>query len=146
MSEREGVRFLLYCGEATRHTRDRVDFPPLLYHNIAMASAGLMEDARPSLSETLAAVATSTVAAVEAAGLTETGGVAGCGPAWNGEANPEDKQRLRGSIVKLVSGNFAYLPVASSSSVIKTFAGRDAEATRAAKIKISLDLTSREDM
>ena len=51
MSEREGVRFLLYCGEATRHTRDRVDFPPLLYHNIAMASAGLMEDARPSLSD-----------------------------------------------------------------------------------------------
>ena len=69
-----------------------------------MASATPMAGARSSLSEALAAAATSTTAAMEIVDLKEIGGSAGFDPAWTGEANPEDKQRLRGSIVKLKSG------------------------------------------
>ena len=72
----------------------------------------------------MAAMATSTNAAEKAAGLTEIGGLAGCEPAWRGEGGPEDKQRLKGSIVLLKSGKFAYLPVSSSSSAVKVFQAR----------------------
>ena len=77
-----------------------------------------------SISDAVAAVATSAVAAVEAAALTTTGGREPCEPAWVGETNPEDKQRLRGSIVKLSNDKWAYLPVASTAVVVKSFGAR----------------------
>ena len=65
--------------------------------------------------------------------------MAGCEPAWRGDGGPEDKQRLKGSIVLLKSGKFAYLPVSLSSSVVKVFNTRDGEAGRVVKMKISSD-------
>lgn len=70
-----------------------------------------METTKLSLSEAMAAMATSTNAAENAAGITEIGGSTGYEPAWRGDSGPEDKQRLKGSIVLLKSGKFAYLPV-----------------------------------
>ena len=98
-----------------------------------------MEVAKLSLSEALAAMATGAEAARKAAGITETGGVPACEPAWRGEGSSEEKQRLRGSIVALKSGKFAYLPVASASSVVKMFGTRDGDSARTAKVKISFD-------
>ena len=84
-------------------------------------------------------MATSTDAAEKAAGLKEVGGLARCEPAWRGDGGPEDKQRLKGSIVMLKSGKYAYLPVSSSSSVVKVFNTRDGDAGRVIKVKISAE-------
>ena len=62
-----------------------------------------MEAARLSLSEAMAAMATGASAAEGAAGLKEIGGLAECEPAWRGDGGPEDKQRLKGSIVSMAS-------------------------------------------
>ena len=94
-----------------------------------------METERPSLSASLAALATGAEAAEKAASLSEMGGRPSYEAAWSGATTPEEKQRLKGSIVKLHNDKFAYLPVISSAALLK-MAGRGEDASRGARIKI----------
>ena len=98
-----------------------------------------METVRPSVSACLASLATGARTAVKAAGITEEGGRPASEPAWSGEGTSEERQRLKGSIVKLTSGKFAYLPLLPSSALLMSFGARGAEVPKTAKIKISLD-------
>lgn len=96
-----------------------------------------METERPSVLAGLASLATGANAAVKAAEIIEEGGRPACEPAWSGETSNEERQKLRGSIVRLTSDKFAYLPLSSSAALLKSFGGRDAP--RTVKIKVSLD-------
>ena len=90
----------------------------------------------------MAALATSAAAAVLAAGLREVGGVSATERAWTGESTPDQKERLKGSYVKMKDGRLGYIPVSSRAAIFKEFAdGAGPGGAKVTKLKISFDGT-----
>jgi hypothetical protein len=88
----------------------------------------------------MAALATSAAAAVLAAGLREVGGAGATEQAWTGESTPDQKERLRGSFVRMKDGRAGYIPVSSRAAIIKEFTdGPGSGGTKTPKLKILFD-------
>ena len=88
----------------------------------------------------VAALAADAEAAISCANVTETGQVAPCERAWDGEGSDANRQRLKGSIVLMKDGAYRYIPVESAAAIFRTSgASGDSNAAPVTKLKLSTD-------